>query len=81
MPERRQLGRTHVLKGALIVLDHSAPPVVCTAHNLTNLGACLQVAPSVEIPDLFYLSFDSFRSTRRCRVIWRTENRLGISFI
>src|SRR5436190_16161119 len=80
MQERRQVQRTRVLKGAKILLNHHASVIDCTVRNLTNLGACLQVATPLGIPESFDLSFDA-QSCRRCRVVWRNENKLGISFV
>jgi len=68
MTERRWVQRTRVLKGSKIVLENHSSPFDCTVCNLTNLGACVQLPSSVGIPDAFALSFDSGRSSRRCRV-------------
>ena len=80
MVERRQVQRTRVLKAAKIILNSHASVIDCTVRNLTNLGACVQVPSVVGIPDSFDLTFDSGRSSRNCRLIWRTENKFGITF-
>jgi hypothetical protein len=80
MVERRRVQRTRVLKGAKLILQGNAPVIDCTVCNLTNLGACAQVASSLGIPETFVLTFDLGRSSRKCQLIWRTENELGISF-
>jgi hypothetical protein len=80
MVERRQAQRTRVLKSAKIILNNHASVIDCAVRNLTNLGACVQVPSVVGIPDNFNLTFDSGRSSRSCHLIWRTENKLGISF-
>jgi len=80
MAERRQVQRTRVLKGAKILFNDRASVIDCTVRNLTNLGACAQLASSLGIPQNFELSFDAGRSNRKCQLIWRTENKLGISF-
>jgi hypothetical protein len=80
MAERRQVQRTRVLKGAKIIFNDRASVMDCTVRNLTNLGACAQLASSLGIPQSFDLTFDSGRSNRKCQLIWRTENKLGISF-
>jgi hypothetical protein len=80
MLEKRQVQRTRVLKGAKIILDNRSSLFDCTVRNLTNLGASVHLASSVGIPDVFALSFDFGRSSRRCRVIWRTENKIGVAF-
>jgi len=80
MVERRQVQRTRMLKGAKIILNDQASVIDCTVHNLTNRGACAQLAGSLAIPPTFHLTFDSGRSRRKCQLIWRTENKIGISF-
>ena len=80
MQERRRVQRTRVLKGAKIILNNRSSLFDCTVINLTNLGSCVCLASSVGIPESFALSFDRARSSRPCRVIWRTEKKLGISF-
>ncbi len=80
MQDNRQVQRTRVLKGAKIILNNSSI-FDCTVHNLTNVGACVYLPSSIGISNSFALSFDGARSSRRCRVIWRTKNKLGVSFL
>ena len=80
MEERRRVQRTRTLKSARILFSHSASVIDCTVRNLTNLGACLHVANSFGMPERFDLVFDSIHARRPCRVIWRTDERLGVSF-
>ena len=80
MRERRRVQRTRVLKSAKIILNHQASIYDCSARDLSNLGACLQLSSTLGIPDSFDLTFDAARSSRPCRVVWRTKDRLGVSF-
>jgi hypothetical protein len=81
MDERRSMGRTRILHNAEIVIDRrAAAKVQCTLQNLTNTGACLTLASTYQVPDTFDLTFDKGRSRRPCRVKWRTDTRLGVSF-
>lgn len=80
MQERRSSPRTRVLKAAQLIDDQHCLVVDCTVHDLSIGGACLQVPNPVGLPETFDLSFDSFRSVRRCRAVWRTESRVGVSF-
>jgi len=77
--QERNKPRTRVRKTAKLLTDYSSV-IECTVRNLTGSGACLQVPNSVALPDTFELTFDSFRSVRRCRVRWRSENEIGVSF-
>jgi hypothetical protein len=80
MQDRRQVQRTRVLKNAKIILNNSSSLCDCTVVNLTNMGSCIQMASAAGIPGSFALSFDRALSTRECRVIWRSDNKLGVSF-
>jgi hypothetical protein len=81
MEERRAVQRTRVLRNAKIILDHRTSIVSCTVKNLSSQGACLSVASTYRLPDSFELTFEHGRSRRSCRVIWRTENKLGVAFV
>jgi hypothetical protein len=74
--ENRIAARHRVLKGAKIEFGGSA--IDCTIRNLSNAGAALDVTSPVGIPTEFTLVAESFR--RPCRVVWRKEKRIGITF-
>jgi PilZ domain len=80
MEDRRRVQRTQVLKGAKMILNGRSSVLECTVRNLTNFGACLHLASPLCTPETFDLTFDSARSSRSCRVIWRNQNKLGVSF-
>jgi hypothetical protein len=80
MDERRKVKRTRTLKSARIVFRHSSSVIDCTVRNLTNVGACLHVPDSFGVPESFELMFDSAHVRRNCRVIWRTDTKLGVAF-
>ncbi len=79
MEERRAVQRTRVLRNARIILDRS-PMISCTVKDLSSRGACLSVASTYRLPDSFELTFEHGRSRRSCRVIWRTQDKLGVAF-
>jgi hypothetical protein len=81
MDERRDVARTRLRRNAEIVVDRRTPErVQCTLQDLTSTGACLTLASTYRVPDTFELTLDQGRSRRRCRVKWRTHDRLGVSF-
>jgi hypothetical protein len=45
-----------------------------------EFGAALQVPSSFGIPHEFQLVIETNQVTRQCRVIWRKEKRLGVTF-
>jgi PilZ domain len=80
MSDRRNVQRTRVSRNAEIVLSQPGSKVHCTLHDLTNTGARLSVASTYQVPDTFELTLDQGHSRRPCRVKWRTDSVLGVSF-
>lgn len=80
MQERRNSTRSRVLKGAKIILGASSV-IDCVVRNVTNSGARVQIANTVELPDDLGLTFDGGRSIRDCRVVWRTVTETGVKFV
>jgi PilZ domain-containing protein len=78
--ERRKLARSRVLKGAKIVLGNSSV-IDCAVRNVTNSGARVQIANTVDLPNGLDLTFDGGRSLRPCRVVWRSVTETGVEFI
>ena len=80
MPERRKNPRSRVLKGAKLVLGTSSV-IDCVVRNVTNAGARVQIANTVELPEALGLTFDGGFSIRPCRIVWRTVTETGIEFL
>ncbi|HEY1540811.1 MAG TPA: PilZ domain-containing protein [Xanthobacteraceae bacterium] len=81
MEERRAIVRTRVRREAEIMLGGRAGErVQCMLRDLTSAGACIALSSPHEMPDTFELTLDHGRSLRPCRVRWRAQDRLGVSF-
>ena len=80
MRERRQLTRHVVRKSAKVLLGDQPSPIDCLVWDLTSKGACILLAPDLHVPDKFEISFDYFRSSHPCRVMWQTTDRVGVCF-
>ena len=78
MAERRKSGRSRVLKSAKLVLGRSAI-IDCVVRNLTNKGARLQIANTVDLPRDFAMTLDGGYSIRPCRLVWRTVTETGVA--
>jgi hypothetical protein len=78
MDERRQSPRRTVLKTGFVVFCDNAPTLRCTVRNLSDTGACIEVSTTFGMPSSFDFILDDVR--RSCRVIWRTDTRMGIAF-
>ena len=80
MVERRSIGRTTISKSALIFFDAPRSIFNCVVQNITNGGAGIQLPDIRVLPPSFELTFDNFRTIRRCRVIWRQDDLVGVAF-
>ena len=80
MAERRRYPRSRVLKTAKLVVGRSSL-LNCVVRNLTNVGARIAIANTVELPENLEMTFDGGRSLRRCRLVWRNLNTMGVEFL
>ena len=80
MDDRRNVQRTRVQRSAKIIVPRRSPVIHCTVQNITSGGACLKMANTYGIPQTFDLTFEHGRTRRSCRVVWRTSDKLGVSF-
>jgi hypothetical protein len=79
MEERRANRRLRTLKGGSILYG-TAPAVECVIRNMTDAGACLEVATPAGIPNRFNLLIKPEMLTRPCHVAWRSADRIGVRF-
>jgi hypothetical protein len=80
MDERRDVTRTRIARSAKIILPRRSPVIHCTVQNITSGGACLKLANTYGMPETFELTFEHGRTRRACRVMWRTNDELGVAF-
>jgi len=80
MNDRRSIGRTKIVKDALLFLGEQSGVRSCAVTDITNLGACIHIGGSPVLPLNFELSFDNFRTTRKCLLIWRDRYCAGVVF-
>ena len=77
--DQRSIGRTHIEKGAPLFFNGQPGVRACTV-NVTNRGAKIRTQDLPVLPATFNLTFDNFRTIRRCRLIWRAGDFLGAAF-
>ncbi|MGN6285282.1 MAG: PilZ domain-containing protein [Afipia sp.] len=78
MIERRVEPRRRVLKGATIAF--AGQTIDCTIRNLSVRGAALDITATAMLPVSFNLAIVADHVTRRCRLIWHRDRRVGIAF-
>lgn len=80
MEERRSNQRHRVLKAGTISFERGGT-IDCQVRNLSDHGACLEVASPVGIPETFTLAIPKDSIRRPARVKWRKASRIGIAFV
>jgi hypothetical protein len=70
--------RKIVLKGGSIHFEETH--LGCFVLNISTGGAGLVLDSNAAIPLSFDLEIDGERPRRRCRVVWRNDCHLGVSF-
>jgi len=78
--ERRKVARSRVLKGAKVIIG-SASTIDCVVRNVTNSGARIAIANTIELPESLGLTFDGGFTVRPCRVAWRSVTETGVQFV
>jgi hypothetical protein len=79
--ERRSIGRTSINRDARILLPGQAGPRSCRVRDVTNVGAAIRLIGLKIVPLDFDLSFDNFRTLRKCRLVWREGDFVGVQLI
>jgi hypothetical protein len=62
------------------VLEFHERTVSCLVRNLSEHGAALGVIRPRDIPDRFTLALPSEGTFHLCRLIWRSEAAIGVTF-
>jgi hypothetical protein len=70
--------RRRVLKAGSIQFGGGA--IDCTIRNVSETGAALEVVTPLFIPDRFTLAVQTDQLKRPCRIVWRKERRIGVTF-
>jgi hypothetical protein len=78
--ERRAVGRTRINRDVLMFFAGQEPEHACCVRDVTNQGAGLKLNGLNIVPSEFGISFDNFRTMRRCRLIWRDGDLVGVKF-
>ena len=80
MNDRRSIGRTKISKGALLFFSGQTGVRSCGVADITNVGAGIRTQDLPVLPLNFELSFDNFRTVRKCRLIRRDGDFVGVAF-
>ena len=78
--ERRKAQRVDTLKSGLILLQNGGGGTNCVVRNISSIGACLKIVNHASVPQEILLVIAGERFKRPCRIIWRSNNQLGVCF-
>ena len=81
MKERRQSSRHRTVRRGTILFDERRSGIDCTVRNLSDSGACLEVTTSIGLPEEFEFVIAGEVNSLKCKLVWRSGNRIGIAFI
>ena len=79
MSENRKNPRQSILNAGTIAFDRAAG-IDCTVRNISDDGACLEVASPAGIPNNFILVVSKDKLKRECHVAARSARRIGVRF-
>jgi hypothetical protein len=75
--EQRSRERAVINRDGLLFFRGSAGVHACCVLNITSLGAGIRLDRLNIVPFDLGVSFDNFRTMRRCRLIWRDGYFIG----
>ena len=78
---KRQQVRRRRHQSAWITLEDGTANCKCQVADVSQSGAKITLDKAVEIGRLFDIAFVPRAAARRCEVVWRRGNTLGIRFI
>ena len=81
-PKRRKNKRRPFSYSAELRFENGLPAAPCVIVDMSETGGQLEVAPEAKIADECLLLIGRQTTVRRrCRVVWRSNSRIGVSFL
>lgn len=78
---RRRTQRRRVLKAGIIAFNNRHSTLPCTVRDVSETGARLLVAGSIDAPDTFELIIELDGIEADCRVVSRTRSEVRVLFV
>jgi len=76
--EQQSASSNNVLEAG--VLEFHGRTVSCLVRNLSEHGAALDVISPRDVPDRFRLALPLEGTSHQCRLIWRSDVEIGVTF-
>jgi hypothetical protein len=80
-PQDRTDAHQCINRSALLFFTGRTGVYSCCVRDVTNQGAGIRLEGLNVLPVDFDLSFDNFRTIRRCRLVWRDGDFVGVSLM
>jgi hypothetical protein len=80
MSERRSSSRKKSFLQGRIFFNNRRASVDCLVRDISDAGAKLEFAESINVPEAMELYIPNREEIHRARVEWRTGNEVGVSF-
>lgn len=78
--ERRIIPRYRTDRAAQITLEDNSR-FECRVFDLSTGGAGLNSLPTMKLPERFLLTIERPGVRHKCRIAWRTKDRVGVEFL
>jgi hypothetical protein len=79
--EARRSKRARTFLHARISYGDGAISTECTVNQLSDVGARINVASSVVLPDMFEIAIPQKGISCRAKLIWRKDDQVGVDFL
>ena len=80
--ERRVSDRTNCYRGAFLVVPGQKEAFSCSLRDASEHGASIRLHQKVALLPLdFLISDNALQITRRCQLIWRESDFVGLMFV
>jgi len=79
--EQRRSLREDVRFPAWIDIGNGAALRDCTVLDVSDDGARIAIAAPSELPRQFYLVLSKNGTRRRCRLVWRSAQEVGLAYL
>jgi hypothetical protein len=78
--EARRSKRARTFLQARISYGDGAISTECTVNQLSDVGARINIAGSIALPDVFDVVIPQRGTSRRAKLVWRRDDQVGVDF-
>ena len=72
--------RGRVLLGGKVIFNFGQSSINCMVRRIADDGATIEVESGLGVPDAFQLSVASEGLLEPCKLVWRSEKQIGVTF-